>query len=67
MKVLSKFAFERNRLVLETLLVSVLLLTLLCIYFWQVIFGGFALLPTDMIFEWPFFREAAPPRLSTRQ
>ena len=54
-------ATRQQRLIAESLLVSVLLLGLLCAYFWQVVFGGLVLAPTDLIFQFPFFREAAPP------
>jgi len=55
-----QYASKRGWRVSETLLISVLLLALLCFYFWRVILGGFTLTPADMIFDFSFFKEAAP-------
>jgi len=43
-----------------TVLAAVLLVVLLCIYFASAILGGAVLTPADMIFQFPFFKEAAP-------
>lgn len=57
----TQYISKQNWQLPELLLIPILLLILLSIYFWPVLFRGFVLLPADMIFEFPFFREAAPP------
>ncbi len=47
-------------LLVEAILVSIPLVALLCLYFWRVVFLGHVPLPTDMIFDFPFFKGAAP-------
>jgi hypothetical protein len=51
----------RRELFLVTLILSAILLG----YYWRTIFGDFALLPTDMIFGFPFFKSGAPADFET--